>query len=242
MNSYRVLVIGPRRAIIDVLSARQIPFAIWQERAAYPIAEALSVVTAPLFNTTKKLKQSISANFANQQFTHVIAGSEAAVYPAAVARRMLGARLSTTTTALRCRDKLAMKQYLCEYGIPMTRFLAESEVSSAAEAFAELGSPLVRKLRKSSGGRGFELINNPEELVLQANGRNILEKYVAAPEASIESFVNRGKIQFVNTTRYLEKGHVNLVPSALDARLEASMLQLNREVITALKIDGRAHV
>ncbi|MGB5638871.1 MAG: hypothetical protein WBM63_07110, partial [Sedimenticolaceae bacterium] len=67
--------------------------------------------------------------------------------------------------------------------------------------------------------------------------------YVSAPEASIESFVNDSRIHFTNTTRYLEKGHVNLVPSAFDDALQESLLALNRRVIGALKIDwGITHL
>ncbi len=243
MNRYRVLVIGPRRALVDVLRAREIPFAVWREKAGFPIGDAEQVVTAPLWNTTSKLKQIISEAFGSGHYTHVIAGVEAAVYPAAVARRVLGARLSPVTTALRCRDKLAMKDYLSEYDIPMTDFMAESSARSAAEAFARLGSPLVRKRRKSSGGRGLELIHREQDLVLRRDGRNILERYVSAPEASIESFVKDAGIRFVNTTRYLEKGHVNFVPSALDDAVLESMQALNRRVIEALKINwGITHL
>ena len=243
MNPYRVLLIGPRRAIIRVLRARQIPFAVWREDATYPIEDAQKILTAPLFNTTKKLKQIINDHFAHERFSHVIAGGEAAVYPAAVARRIVGARISPSTTALRCRDKLAMKQYLSDFDIPMTRFLAESSVSTAADAFEYLGSPLVRKQRKAYGGRSFELFTEAKGLVLQRNGRNILEKFIAAEEASIESFVHHGEIKFVNTTRYLEKRHVNLVPAAFDESLQARLLKLNREVIEALKINwGITHL
>jgi phosphoribosylaminoimidazole carboxylase (NCAIR synthetase) len=200
-------------------------------------------VTKPLWNTTAKLKQLISENFTAGQFTHVIAGGEMAVYPAAVARRVLGARLAPASTALRCRDKLAMKEYLSGYAIPMTDFLAESTTRSPAEAFARLGTPLVRKQRKSSGGRGLEIIHREQDLVLRRDGRNILERFVAAPEASIESFVNAGRIHFVNTTRYLEKGLVNFVPSGFDAALLESMAALNRRVIEALKINwGITHL
>jgi biotin carboxylase len=121
--------------------------------------------------------------------------------------------------------------------------MAESTVRSAAEAFARLGTPLVRKHRKSSGGRGLELIHREQDLVLRHDGRNILERYVSAPEASIESFVKDAQIRFINTTRYLEKGHVNFVPSALDDALLESMQSLNRRVIKALKINwGITHL
>jgi hypothetical protein len=243
LNRYRVLVIGPRRALIEVLRSRGIPFAVWQEKAGFAIADAEQLVTAPLWNTTSRLRQFIGETFASARYTHVIAGSEAAVYPAAVARRVLGARLSAASTALRCRDKLAMKEYLSGYKIPMTAFMAESSARSPAEAFARLGTPLVRKRRKSSGGRGMELIHMGQDLVLRRDGRNILERYVSAPEASIESFINEGQIRFVNTTRYLERAHVNFVPSALDGCLLESMQALNRRVIEALKINwGITHL
>ena len=243
MKHYRVLVIGPRRALLEVLRARGIAFAVWREKAVFPIDDAEPLVTAPLWNTTAKLKQLISENFSAGHFTHVIAGGESSVYPAAVARRILGARLAPASTALRCRDKLAMKEYLSGHAIPMTDFLAESTTPSPAEAFARLGTPLVRKHRKSSGGRGFEIIHREQDLALRRDGRNILERFVAAPEASIESFVNGGRIHFVNTTRYLEKGLVNFVPAALDEAVLESIQALNQRVIEALKIDwGITHL
>ena len=243
MSHYRVLVIGPRRGIIEALRRRGIPFAVWREKATFSIADAGQLVTAPLWNSTDKLRQIIGASFGATPCTHVIAGTEAAVYPAAVARRVLGARRSATTTALRCRDKLAMKEYLSGFDIPMTDFMAETSARSAAEAFARLGTPLVRKRRKSSGGRGLELVHREQDLVLRKGGRNILERFVSAPEASIESFVNDNQVHFVNTTRYLEKGHVNFVPSAFDAALLESLLALNRRVIEALKINwGITHL
>lgn len=238
-----MLVVGPRRALIDVLHRRDIPFAVWRDKATFDIVDAQQIVTAPLWNTTAKLKQIIRESFGAARYTHVLAGVEAAVYPAAVARRVLQARLSPATTALRCRDKLAMKEYLAEFGIPMTDFIAESTVESPAEAFMRLGSPVVRKRRKSSGGRGLELIQEEHDLVLRRDGRNILERYVSAPEASVESFVNDGRIRFVNTTRYLEKGHANFIPSAFDDVLLNSLQGLNRRVIEALKINwGITHL
>ncbi len=243
MERYRVLVIGPRRALLDALRAREIPFAVWREMARFPIDDAETLVTAPLWNTTAKLKQLIGETFRGTRYTHVIAGGEMAVYPAAVARRVLGARLSPVSTALRCRDKLAMKEYLSEYDIPMTAFMAESGAHSPAAAFARLGTPLVRKQRKSSGGRGLEIIHREQDLVLRQDGRNILERYVSAPEASIESFVNEGRIHFVNSTRYLEKGRVNFVPAGFDDALLEDLQALNRRVIEALKINwGITHL
>ena len=243
MDYTHVLVIGPRIALLDVLRSRNIPFSVWRDKAAFSIEDAQSIITEPLWNTTARLKQTINSAFGSKKHTHVIAGTDAAVYPAAIARRVLGARLSQVSTALRCRDKLAMKEYLSDYGIPMTDFMAEASAGTAAEAFARLGSPLVRKQRKSSGGRGLQIIEQGQELVLRKDGRNILERYISAPEASIESFISGGIIRFVNTTRYLEKGHVNFVPSAFDDDLQKLIKDLNQRVIEALKISwGITHL
>jgi biotin carboxylase len=243
LEPYRVLVIGPRRALLEALRTRAIPFDVWQERAVPGSGAAGTVLTAPLWNTTEKLKATLAEAFAGEHYTHVIAGTDAAVYPAAVARREVGARHSPTTTALRCRDKLAMKEYLAGHAIPMTDFMAEADAPSPAAVVARLGMPVVRKRRKSSGGRGLELIDRAGDLLLRRDGRNILERYVDAPEASVESFIQQGEIRFVNTTRYLEKRHVNFVPAAFDAALQAAIGALNHRVIEALRIRwGMTHL
>jgi biotin carboxylase len=236
LNEYRVLLIGPRQALVHVLRKRQIPFSVWQDKQSSRLPDAEKLLTSPLWKSTDRIRQTINKEFAGNHFTHVIAGTEAAIYPAALARRMLGARHSETTTALRCRDKLAMKEYLCDFGIPMTRFLAESAATGAAEVFAALGCPVVKKSRKASGGKTLQFIHKESELVLQHGNRNILEKYVSAPEASIESFISNGCIRFTNITSYHEKGLVNLVPAAFDTELCAAIQSLNRRVIEALKI------
>ncbi|MGD8630595.1 MAG: ATP-grasp domain-containing protein [Gammaproteobacteria bacterium] len=236
MNEYRVLLIGPRQAIVEVLRKRRIPFSIWQDKQTAHWPDAKKLVTSPLWKSTDRIRQTLNREFAGRHYTHVIAGTEAAIYPAALSRRMLGARRSETTTALRCRDKLAMKEYLCDFGIPMTRFLAESAATGAAAVFAELGCPVVRKSRKASGGRTLQIIHRESELLLQHGNRNILEKYICAPEASIESFINNGCIHFTNITGYHEKGQVNFVPAAFDPELCTAIQSLNRRVIEALKI------
>jgi len=193
LNEYRVLVIGPRRGLVDVLRKRQVPFSIWQDKPGSRWRDAERRVITPLWKSAARIRQTLREEFAGCRFSHVIAGTEDAIYPAALARRLLGARHSGTTTALRCRDKLAMKQYLCDFGVPMTRFLAESAATDAAAAFAELGCPVVRKSRKASGGKTLQILHRESDLVLQHANRNILEKYVQAPEASIESFINNGR-------------------------------------------------
>jgi biotin carboxylase len=163
--------------------------------------------------------------------------------PAAIARRQLGARRASSSTSKLCRDKLLMKQHLTEFGIPMTRFREDTQDLDPAKLFAEFGSPVVRKFRKSSGGRGLQLIRSPEEFVPAKQGVSILERFIDAPEASVESFINDGRIQFANITDYHIKGHTNFVPAVFEEALTKTLLELNERVITALGITwGMTHM
>ncbi|MDP2142085.1 MAG: ATP-grasp domain-containing protein [Gammaproteobacteria bacterium] len=163
--------------------------------------------------------------------------------PAAIARRQVGARLSSAATGTRCRDKLVMKQYLGEFGIPMTRYMADGAELDPREVFAKLGSPVVRKYRKSSGGKGLQVIHRLEEYVPGAHGLSLLERFIDAPEASIESFIDNGRIRFTNITQYQVKGHTNFIPAILDSQQQRTLRALNERVIEALNIGwGMTHL
>ena len=243
MTQYRVLVIGPRRGLIDVLRQRGIPFSVWQEKALFTVAGSQLSVVSPLWHSPERIREQVRTSFPDQHFTHVIAGTEAGVVVASVARRQLGARLSSTITGARCRDKLLMKQHLAGFGIPMTRFMADSADLDPHEVFAALGTPVVRKFRKSSGGKGLQFLYSPDQYVPGRQGSSILERFVDAPEASIESFIDRGRIRFTNITQYHHKGHCNFVPAAFDPELERTLLSLNERAIGALGIGwGMTHL
>lgn len=243
MTDYQVLVIGPRRGLIEVLRTRAIPFSVWQEKHYFVATAPQKSVTAPLWNSPEKIREQIRTSFPKEQFTHVIAGTEAGVLPASIARRQLGARLSSTVTGNRCHDKLLMKEYLSGFGIPMTRYMADRADLVPAEVFAALGNPVVRKYRKSSGGKGLQLIQRPEDFAPGTHGLSILERYVDSTEASIESFIDDGRIRFTNITSYEVKGHTNFVPACFGSESERTLRSLNDRVIQALNIGwGMTHL
>jgi biotin carboxylase len=135
-----------------------------------------------------------------------------------------------------------MKEYLFEHGIPMTPFLPGHAPLDAGEIVARLGLPLVAKLRSRSGGRGLEIIRDVAALAPVTRRRFILERFVDAPEVSVESFVSGGEIRFTSTTEYASKTRVNVVPARLDESTRASLLEINRHVIRALRISwGMTH-
>lgn len=243
MTDYQVLVIGPRRGLIEVLRARRIPFSVWQSKPLYSVDPPHTSITAPFWNSIAKNREQIRRSFPGQRFTHVIAGTEAGVMAASVARRLLGACPSSTMTSSRCRDKFLMKQHLSGFGIPMTRYMADSAELSAEEAFATLGTPLVRKWRNSSGGRGIQYLYSAEDFLRGNHSHCLLERYIDAPEASVESFISKGRIHFSNITGYQVKGHTNYVPAQLDDELSKLLLNLNARVIEALRIPwGMTHL
>lgn len=175
-------------------------------------------------------------------FTHVIAGREESVVPAAIARRVLGVRGPATSTVLRCHDKLKMKNYLASRGVRMTDFL-DGDVDLEPEAIVErLGLPIVLKERALGGRRGIEFLPDAAALRERVRKGRLLERFVDAPEVSVESFVSKGQIQLENVTEYARKEHVNIVPARLDDRARTKILDLNRGVLRALKIQrGMTH-
>lgn len=241
----RVLVVGPRPGLLNVLDDMSVPYGVWTNRppAGRKSTRGADFVHVAPFGSGEDVARRESDVIADRgAFTHVIAGTQAAVMPAAVARRRLGARLSVKTTVLRCHDKLYMKRHLHERGVPMTAFMDAGSGLDAADIGKQLGFPVVIKPRTESGGRGIEFIGDEASLARARRRGRIFESFVDAPEVSVESLVNGGSILFVSTTEYAVKGHVNLVPAGIDEETRAEMLALNRTVIEALRIQwGMTH-
>ncbi|MGQ0723372.1 MAG: ATP-grasp domain-containing protein [Candidatus Eiseniibacteriota bacterium] len=214
--------LGGRPGLVAALAADGVPHHVWNDPARRWPAESLAELGG---------------------FTHVLAGTEATVVPAALAREKLGARRFPRVTAHRCHDKLVMKRYLEQRGIAMTPYRDGSARSSADEIVRELGLPVVLKDRRRSGGRGMVVLQEEDSVARAARRGRILERWVEAEEASIESFVSDRIVRFVNVTEYVRKGAVNAVPAALDAATTAKLLELNRRVVGALGIRwGMTHV
>lgn len=237
----RVVVVGYRRGLCDALERLGVGFALWHRTRRAKLS-ALGHFVAPIGRSPARLRRAAEHLAPHGPFTHVIAGTESAVVPAAMLRRRLGARRTPIARARRCHDKLEMKRHLARHGISITDFRGGAE-ATAEQLLAELGSPVVVKARAASGGRGIVFARDPETLrALPRRGR-YFERFVDGEEASVESFVHRGRIGFTSVTRYLAKGRVNLVPGGLAPELEAAALALNRRVIEALEIEwGMTHL
>jgi formate-dependent phosphoribosylglycinamide formyltransferase (GAR transformylase) len=134
-----------------------------------------------------------------------------------------------------------------ERGIPLIPFRYcgghhDGASLSAAALVEQFGLPVVVKPLRSSGGRGVLFAGSAQQLEPWLERRVLFEKFVDAPEVSVESVVGDREIRFESVTQYVEKRLVNLVPSGHPAAVNARVLELNRRVLGALDIEwGLTH-
>lgn len=234
---------GFRQGLCRALTNLGIRWALWSEKEPKASLPAVFVHVGKFPRNDDRISTILDGYSDFGPFTHIIAGTEASVYPAALARRILNARTSTKSVALRCHDKLHMKVYLRQHAVPMTDFIAGDDIQDAADVVERLGIPVVIKSRHESGGRGLQIVDSPADVMRYSSRNRIMERYVSAPEASVESFINHGEILFENITQYYINKHVNIVPGLLAAEQHQALLAMNRQVIGALKIDwGMTHM
>lgn len=241
-NGPRVLVMGYRSGVARALTSFGVPYAVWNELPLERKPSGVPLHIAPFGRTAQSSRREAEALRALGPFTHVLGCTEASVVAASYARRVLGARLSTHTTAHRCHDKLEMKLALHRRGVPMTDFMNGNKIQSWEQIRARLGSPVVVKNRRSAGGVGLEIVGEDDDRVVEVRHR-IVERFVDAPEASVESFIVGGKVVFENATEYYRKRFVNILPAPRGVDRPAGIRQINRRVIDMLRIEwGVTHM
>ena len=158
-NTY-VLMMGYRQELAKALEKYKVKYSI--------------VTNKPLKKRPKHVDQIILSEFNEEVVseiaelkikpTHVIAGVEAAVYPASRIRKHFMARLSEDTLVRRCSNKAEMKYYLWQKQIPMTSFVLSKPNLSSDEIIENLSLPVVVKKILGSGGRDLVLCKNKDAL------------------------------------------------------------------------------
>jgi biotin carboxylase len=232
----KILVIGFRRGLIEALQSLNIPFVIWHEERFPSKYQTPGSLLQQIPLSREKIKTIVEQFIESGPYSHVIAGTEAAVVAASIARRVLNCRQSQHSTVIKCHDKSAMKEYLAKYDIPMTKFILHDKNVSAEHITGTLGFPVVVKERQQSGGRGTVFLNDHFELAKAMSSKHLYEQYIEGDEVSVETFINHGEILFSNITQYFEKSHINLVPPHLTDNYQHELLTLNKKIIQALKI------
>ncbi|RDV39591.1 ATP-grasp domain-containing protein [Bradymonadaceae bacterium TMQ3] len=173
----------------------------------------------------------------------VIASGESSVVPAALLRERLGVSGMSVATARRCHDKIWMKDALTAAGVPCARYLTITPSTGVDDLIEALGLPLVIKAPDSSGGRGTHICESSAQVEAALRPGLLAEAFVPGTEFSVESFVHRGQVCFLNVTSYLRPGWANIVPADLPAERITTIATLNRQTIAALGVDqGMTHM
>lgn len=240
--AYYILIIGYRQRLARAIHKLGIPYSIVSEKPIKTLPPGIDDIVITPFS---QIHPQRGVNGLNPRInpTHVIAGTESGVFPAAALRRIYGARRSSQTLLTRCTDKMAMKSYLSKHQIPMARFITHRRGLTAEELVNELGLPLVVKDRLNSGGRNVVVAHTVEELRTLLGSERLYEEFLRAAEGSIESFVEGGEIIFSSTTEYHITKFANVVPAGYSPDEIERIRSLNGKVIKALNIKwGLTHL
>jgi biotin carboxylase len=180
----------------------------------------------------------------------VVAAGERGVLAAAALRDAYGLGGVDLSTARLARDKPAMKAAARQAGVPCTDWRELDATTRAEDLVAALGLPLVLKHRAGSGTRGLVVANDPEGAArgldsIPERERDgwMAERFVKGREMSVESFVQDGRILFVNPTEYYVIGFANIAPAVLPEAEAKAGLDLNAAALKALGIQrGMTHL
>lgn len=236
----KVLIMGSRKQIVEILTKRSIPFSIWNNKTIKYTGSALETIIADF---PKNKEELFSRAGSDAGYTHVIAGTEAAVLPASNSRVWLGARSNPKNVIERCSDKLKMKGHLSQFEIPMTSFLSAQTKLPSNEVFEQLGTPFLVKERKNSGGKGIRSAESDQDLQGVKKSEHLYEKIIQGSEGSVESFIYNKEVIFENITEYEKIKQCNIIPASFSEEIKRVISKLNREVIKALNIKwGLSHM
>ncbi|MCX7545168.1 ATP-grasp domain-containing protein [Marinicella gelatinilytica] len=246
-ESHFILMTGYRQQLAKALYQQGVPYSIVTEKPIKitppGVDEVLIVAFAQIDKALDDNDLSMIGLRLKNTPSHVIAGTESGVFPAAVLRRIYNARSSSKALLNRCTDKMAMKEYLSEHDIPMAAFVTHRKGITAESLVKNLGLPVVVKDRKNSGGRNVVIVKTVEELRPLLATQRLYEQFIDAAEGSIESFIENGQIIFSSITEYHTNKVANIVPAGYpEAELEA-IRTLNTQVIKSLNIKwGLTHL
>lgn len=172
----------------------------------------------------------------------VVALTERAVLPAARLRAALGVPGTPPAVALRCHDKVCMKEAVSAAGLPCTGWERLDAATDMAAVVARLGLPLVVKQIASSGSRGLVVARDLAAALRAPRDGYLAERFLDGVEMSVESFVADGEVLFTNPTEYFVPRFANIAPAVVPPETLRAVLDLNRRAIAALGIErGLTH-
>lgn len=246
-TTHFVLMTGYRQQLAKALNKLEVAYSIVTDKplkTTPPGVDEIHIVPLDQIEKAQNVDdlQRIGFNTGHRP-SHVIAGTEAGVFPAAVLRRIYQARRSSKALLNRCTDKMAMKKYLSEHDIPMADFVTHHKDLTAEVLVKKLGLPVVVKDRKNSGGRNVVVARTVAELHALLATQRLYEQFIDAAEGSIESFIENGQVIFSSITEYHTNKVANIVPAGYPKDDIKAIQSLNAQVINSLNIKwGLTHL
>ncbi|HEV2374545.1 MAG TPA: ATP-grasp domain-containing protein [Streptosporangiaceae bacterium] len=180
----------------------------------------------------------------------VFAASEYDLLTAARIRDKFGIAGMSESHTLYFRDKVHMKQRLCEAGIETPRFAECSSPAVVAEMMGEVGGPVVLKPRRGMGSRGIHIIADEAELArawpLIDPPTYECEEFVPGPIYHIDGLVHAGRLVFGTASKYVNtclqaQGGMHLGSFVVDDEILSRTLKTFAvKTTTALELDKSA--
>ncbi len=152
----------------------------------------------------------------------------------------------------RCRDKLVMKAWLRERGIPCARSADAPSVEAALRFAGEVGYPLIVKPRKGAGAQGTSRVESDAELVaaLRGAGQAMLEEFITGHEGFWDTLTVNGRVCFegvshyypgvLDAMRHREYSPMIITTNRLEAEGYRELFSFGRRVLEALEITTSA--
>lgn len=157
---------------------------------------------------------------------------EAHVLTAAKVRERTAIPGTSSEAVLRCRDKVVMKSFLKEHGIPSAAHEG-IETAAQARAFAkDIGFPVILKPRDGAGAGGVWRADDPADLerVLAEIGMDqrpvpvAIEEFVVGHEGFYDTLTVNGRVEMDFVSHY----YPNVLPAMRNPDTHAMILATNR--------------
>lgn len=162
---------------------------------------------------------------------------EAHVLTAARVRERTGIPGTPAEVVLRCRDKVLMKSFVKEHGIPSAAHEGISTLEEA-RAFAGVhGYPVILKPRDGAGSAGTWKVDNEAELnrVCQELGMQhrpvpvAIEEFITGHEGFYDTLTVNGRVVMDFVSHY----YPNVLPAMRDPHTHAMILTTNRAELSS---------
>jgi predicted ATP-grasp superfamily ATP-dependent carboligase len=199
-------------------------------------------IEQPYLENVTKLSEKAKEELQKFDIERVIANTEETVIIGALVREQLGIKRLAVNVVERFHDKLVMKDFASDCGIPITKYRIIKNDTSAQSLVDFLGLPLVIKPVDESGAQDVKIARNLLDVDKYMSLGLLAEAFVEGSEVSVETFVQEGKPIFHNITGYLHQWRKSVVPADVDKDLRAQILKINDEIIEKFGVDrGMTH-